>query len=76
MNIQEVYPEPKQVEAVKLVEAALSVAAWQDIFSHDALKCAADYLDRQVASCRTESANGVLEAIANHYRNEAGDCDH
>lgn len=65
------YPESTQVEAVKLVEAALSVAAWQDIFHPDALTCAADYLERQVAGCRTESANAVLEAIAKHYRNEA-----
>jgi len=67
------YPKSTQVEAVKLVDAALSVAAWQDIFSSDALECAANYLDRQVASCRTDSANGALEAIAKHYREESRD---
>lgn len=67
------YPESTQVEAVKLVEAALSVAAWQDIFSRESLECAADYLERQVAGCRIDSANAVLEAIARHYRNEAQD---
>jgi len=67
------YPSSVQVEAVRLVESALEVAAWQDVFSDEALLCAADYLERQVAKCRTDSANEVLKAIAKHYRREMRD---
>lgn len=65
------YPTPIQVEMVELVDAALIVAAWQDSHTKEALISAAEYLDRQVASCRTESANLVLKSIAEHYKREA-----
>lgn len=65
------YPDSRQVEAVRLVDAALNVAALPELFSNEALECAADYLERQVAGFRTDSENAIIEAIVKHYRNEA-----
>jgi len=67
------YPEEKQVETVKLVEAGLSVAVWPNIYSLEALECAADELERQVAEYPAEPANSVLVFVAAHYRSEAKD---
>lgn len=67
------YPNSQQAEAVKLVNAALSVAALQELYHPDSLKCAADYLERQVGDFRTKSSNDVLLAIAKHYRNGSGE---
>lgn len=72
MENQIKYPNHAQVQAVRLVEAALSVEALPDVFSDEAVECAADYLELQVADCDTSSTAAVLKAIIKYYRNCAG----
>lgn len=73
MENQTKYPNHTQVQAVRLVEAALDVAALPELFSAEAVECAASYLEQQVASGRAtdhgDGADVILEAIAKHFRN-------
>jgi hypothetical protein len=62
------YPDKIQADAVKLVDAALSVAALPEVYDEESLKLASEYLERQISGCRTLEANKVLGAIVDHYK--------
>ena len=62
------YPDRIQIDAVKLVEAALNVAALPEVWDEASLKLASEYLERQIHECRTLEANKVLSAIVDHYK--------
>ena len=64
------YPNREQVQAATIVTSALRVAGLSEIFTREALECAAREIERNHKAFGRTPAGEVLKQIAAHIRRE------